>query len=242
MTFRGSRISKAFLNLDPAAINARERAIEFHIRSALEHVTAALHLLSQKKKRITGFSGQQFIRDAFSILVSTRKFLPAFVESQPDLMLYTEGDLVFDLGGKFQELEEALSNISNLAGNEGIDTTPFDEEVGRIGSVLLSRVSSFLEQLTQLSEGAQDNFDRIERALSGIVSLTSESRLIENLRRPGIRSEVERARDYLSSFMRSYVREKRTELEKVARTDRVRKKRERRNFGPRLPVRRFLVE
>jgi len=239
MPIRQASPSDIFLNLNPAVVNAQEKAVESHLKSAFEHIQAALQLLSQRKKKITGFSGQQFLFDALSIVGSVRKFLPSFISSQPDLMLYTEGDLSFEIGTKFKEVEESLTFVSTLADSGGVNTSSFDQEVQALGSRLLETVSSFVGQLSQLSEETQNNLGRLERALSEIASLTSESRLLENLRRPGIRSEIERVHDCLSSFMRSYLQEKGSELESVDRVDRVRRKREKRVTGLRLPGKRF---
>jgi len=234
--------SSVFLEGSSETFNVQERAIECHIKGAMEHIRAALHLLSQKKKRVVGFTGQQFLKDAFSILQMTRRFLPSFLISQPDLMLYTEKDLIWNIGDKFKDLEASLSFLTEVTDSGGVDSEGFRLEVQRIGSELLTCVSSFLGDVSHLSEDVQHNFSQVERSLVEILLFTSESRFIENLRRPGVRSDLEKVYSCLSGFMKSYVREKRDEIENTRRTDRIRQKRGERNNSSLRLSRQFLVE
>lgn len=220
-----SPLSKVFTGIPPEALNAPEKAVEFHIHSAMEHLRAAMHLLEAKKKRISGFSGQQFLRDAFSLLQNTRKVIPSFQVSQPDILLYTEGDLVLAIGDRFDKLEDSLSRLAKISGSGAVDVESYSKMASKLGSDLMALLSTFLGDTAEVSSEVQENFYQAEKSLKDLISITSESRFIENIRRPGVHSDLVKVYACLSSFVKAYLRERSEEREMARATEQTRKRR-----------------
>lgn len=216
----------AFNTINSTGLEQNEKAVEHHVESAFQHLKAAVHLLSQRRRRIFRYSSQEFLKEAFSILLRMQKNIPSYISSQPDILVYTEDDFTRNLGEKIKGIEVSLMDLSLLSKKSRSETEDFEKEAERIGSELVSCVSSYIGDLENRGIEVQTLFEQLKKDMSGIIQLAEGARLVETLRKPGFVLDISRAYDCMLGFIRSYSREKREQVEVVSRANQVRKRRQ----------------
>jgi hypothetical protein len=221
-------------NLDREAINSREVAVEQHVGSALEHLNAAVGLMSDRRKKLANVSGKRYVEEALSSLKNMKIRMSRIFVSQPEGLVYREEDLVSEVTSEIRQIEKSINELLVFLGEDGIETTSFEEVIKREGSFFFSLIRSFVERQQLKREGLNCSLEALGESLQKVNLLASRAGLIENITRPGVLSELERIRGFLFSFAKQYLRRKRAEAASISRTEGVRKRRVRRKVvtGP----------